>query len=147
MDPWEFTVSVSGRLWEKKRPLTFPQARKDPVTGALTAGLSSASRLDVNVTTTFVELALSTMRIWNKEGDRVLKRGRGGNAPYRIVNRTGNTLQVWSEVDSGPRSKETKNAKLTDGTESEWRFDDWKTMRDVRYGQLHVQGPKFTDFS
>ncbi|KIO33566.1 hypothetical protein M407DRAFT_3889 [Tulasnella calospora MUT 4182] len=115
IDPWPLSLS----------------AHKDSITGALTLGLTSQERLDVNLTTTFIDLALSTATIWSKEGERLMKKARGGDAPYRIFNRTGTALQVWSDVDDKSKGgSQMQPVQLEDGSSTEWRFDDWRTMRD-----------------
>jgi len=53
----------------------------------MTATLSALERLDLNVSTTFAELAITTLRMWGKEGERVLQKARGSYAPYRIRDR------------------------------------------------------------
>lgn len=70
--------------------------------------------------------------IWNKEGQRLMKKARGGDAPYRIFNRTGAALQVWSDIDDKSKGgSQVQPVQLDDGASIEWRFDDWRTMRDV----------------
>ncbi|KAG9019286.1 hypothetical protein FRB90_004293 [Tulasnella sp. 427] len=115
IDPWPLSLS----------------AHKDSITGALTLGLASQERLDLNLTTTFIDLALSTATIWSKEGERLMKKARGGDAPYKIFNRTGAALQVWSDVDDKSKGgSQAQSVQLEDGASIEWRFDDWRTMRD-----------------
>ncbi|KAF8516153.1 hypothetical protein BU17DRAFT_51124 [Hysterangium stoloniferum] len=113
IDPWTFSVTAG---------------RQGP-SGGFNATLSSKDRLDVNISTTFVELLLSMLDTWSKEGDRVLRKARGGDAPYRIRNRTGGSVEVWSGVD-GPGNKNSPSVKIPTGDTIDWRFDDWKTMRE-----------------
>lgn len=68
--------------------------------------------------------------VWNREGERVLRTARGGDAPYQIRNRTGGSVYVWSDLD-GSASKDSPAVKVMDGETVPWRFDDWKTMREV----------------
>lgn len=88
--------------------------------------MTSNERLNVNVTTTLVELALATAKMIGEEGERVLKSARGSYAPYRIRNRTGSSICVWNDVEADTSAKQISNGKTVD-----WRFDDWKTMREV----------------
>ncbi|KAF8591826.1 vacuolar protein sorting-associated protein 13 [Ramaria rubella] len=113
IDPWTFSV-IAGR--------------QGPSNG-LTATVSSKKRLDVNISMTFVELLLSMLDVWSKESDRVLRKARGGDAPYRIRNRTGSSVHVWSDVD-GSTNKTPTTVKILSGEEIDWRFDDWKTLRE-----------------
>jgi vacuolar protein sorting-associated protein 13A/C len=84
--------------------------------------------------------------VWSKEGDRVLRKARGGDAPYRIRNRTGGSVHVWSDLD-GLASKNAPAVKIADGETIDWRFDDWKTMREVCLalsaypGLIHILSP------
>lgn len=78
----------------------------------------------------FVELLLSLLDTWSKEGEHVLRKARGGDAPYRIRNRTGNSVHVWSDMDD-PTNKNAPAVKVTSGETIDWRFDDWKTLREV----------------
>lgn len=101
------------------------------MSSALTATVSSQDRLDVNVTTAFVEFAIATANIYSKESERVLKTARGGDAPYRVINRTGALVQIWSDSDDKSTSVPSETIKLADTEETDWRFDDWKTMREA----------------
>ncbi|KZT02705.1 vacuolar protein sorting-associated protein 13 [Laetiporus sulphureus 93-53] len=114
IDPWTFTVSIT----------------KTSVPDGMESSISSRDRLDINVTTTFVELAISTMKMLGQEGASVLRKARGSYAPYRIFNRTGSSIFVWSDVDGSTHVKETTSKQITSGKMADWRFDDWKTMRE-----------------
>jgi hypothetical protein len=112
--------------------LKVNQAVKEETEGTLTATLSSKERLDLNITSAFVELAINTLSVWQQKGDQVLQRARGGDAPYRIHNRTGDVIHVWSDQESAPKNaKAPQPVKIGDDEIVDWRFDDWKTMREV----------------
>ena len=93
--------------------------------------INSNQRLDVNVTMTFVELALATMSMLGTEGERVLQKARGSYAPYKIWNRTGYPLFIWSDTEGSGNTRETNSKQIPNGKTIDWRFDDWKTMREV----------------
>ncbi|KAI0047829.1 hypothetical protein FA95DRAFT_1589004 [Auriscalpium vulgare] len=114
IDPWTFTASVF----------------KDHPSSALTATLSASERFNVNLSTTFIELLVDTMNVWSKEGEQVLAKARGSNAPYRIRNSTGTTLYIWSDADGTHTKRDSTAVKVNDGDTLEWRFDDWRTMRE-----------------
>lgn len=95
----------------------------------MTIKMASNERLNVNVTTTLIELVLATVKMIGEEGERVLKSARGSYAPYRIWNRTGASICVWNDVDGDIDAKQIPHGKTID-----WRFDDWKTMREVSRG-------------
>ncbi|TFY54315.1 hypothetical protein EVJ58_g8935 [Rhodofomes roseus] len=114
IDPWTFSASV---------------ARNGP-SGSLTLNVSARERLDVNITTTFIELALATIKLLGQEGDDVLRKARGSYAPYRIYNRTGSSIFVWSDLDGSSQLKDTTSKQIANGRTIDWRFDDWKTIRE-----------------
>jgi vacuolar protein sorting-associated protein 13A/C len=92
--------------------------------------LSAREHLDLNLSTTFVELAITTLSIWNK-GEHILQKARGTYAPYRIRNQTGAPIFVWSDIDSSAKTKDIESVKILHDQTIDWRFDDWKTMREV----------------
>ncbi|KAH9849745.1 vacuolar protein sorting-associated protein 13 [Lenzites betulinus] len=114
IDPWTFTASV---------------VKESPASG-MKMSVNANQRLDVNLTMTFVELALATSRMLGAEGERMLQKARGSYAPYRIWNRTGYPLFIWSDTDGSQTNKETAAKQIPNGKTIDWRFDDWKTMRE-----------------
>ncbi|GAA6031882.1 hypothetical protein JCM8097_003317 [Rhodosporidiobolus ruineniae] len=110
LDPWEFGVNVS----------------KSVTTGLLAVNVSSKKRLELNITSTFLELAMTTSALLNKEGDQVFKKPRGSNAPFLLKNRTGYPISLWSEnADAAAQGH-----RLGDGQDIPWRFDDWRVARE-----------------
>lgn len=94
--------------------------------------MAARERLDLNLSTTLAELATTSINIWGRERDLVLEKDRGSYAPYRIRNRTGSPLFVWSDNDtSSGMMQESNTVKLNHDQIIDWRFDDWKKMREV----------------
>lgn len=123
IEPWQFSV----------------HAQKQINPDSMNVEMSAKKRLEVNISATFIETLMTSMQIWNKEGDLVLNRARGSNAPYVFQNKSGFDLQVWA---SGQKSSKAVHA-LADGTEVQWRFDDWRRMREnVQVGKNTI-GIKF----
>ena len=118
MDPWEFSV----------------QAAKHATTQAMTINLASKRRLEINVTHTFIELALNSMALWSEKGDEVLKTSRGANAPFLMRNRTGHPILLWAETED--RNNKSDSVRLEDGADKPWRLDDWRTMREAATTQI-----------
>lgn len=114
IDPWTFTLSVG----------------RDQRSSEFKVSVSAQERLDLNVSTTFVELAVTSANMWGKDGQVVLQKARGSFAPYRIRNRTGSPLFVWSDDDASRSSKDASTVKIANDQTIDWRFDDWKTMRE-----------------
>lgn len=130
IDPWTFTVTVSCIV--RVFPSTYPlQASKEDVSSGITVGLSARERLDLNLSTTFADMAITTLNVWSKEGERVLQNARGSYAPYHIRNRTGSPIYVWSDDDGATGSQEALSIKVLNDDGVDWRFDDWKTLREV----------------
>lgn len=69
--------------------------------------------------------------MWGKEGDRVLQNARGSYAPYQVRNRTGTSIFLWSDVDGNVNSKDRAGVTILHDQTVDWRFDDWKAMREV----------------
>jgi vacuolar protein sorting-associated protein 13A/C len=105
--------------------------------------LSSRRRLEVNVTAAFVETAITTLSLWRRESDNVLRMNRGQNAPFRVHNRTGYPIRIWSETDD--KTATPRSEYLADGDEIPWRFDDWRSMREVRQGKQFLITRPATD--
>ena len=87
-----------------------------------------------------MELAITTLSIWNK-GEHILQKARGTYAPYRIRNQTGAPIFVWSDIDSSANAKDIDAVKILHDQTIDWRFDDWKTMREVSEPHLFTQSP------
>ena len=112
IDPWEFSV----------------QASRNASTQGMSVTVSSKRRLEVNVTHTFIELAMNTAILWNQKGEEVLKTSRGSNAPFLMRNRTGHPIVIWAESDD--RSSKPEPSRIADGEDLPWRMDDWRAMRE-----------------
>lgn len=76
-------------------------------------------------------MVVSAMRVWSKEGAHVLQKPRGEYAPYRIRNHTGCTVYFWSDSPGTVEAQDAPLVKLSDDEVIDWRFDDWKTTREV----------------
>lgn len=112
IDPWEFSV----------------QASRNSATQAMSITVSSKRRLEVNVTHTFIELAMNTATLWSQKGEEVLKTSRGSNAPFLMRNRTGHPIVIWAE--SGDRLNKPEPSRIANGEDLPWRMDDWRAMRE-----------------
>jgi vacuolar protein sorting-associated protein 13A/C len=97
----------------------------------MVATLASKDRLDINITTTFIELALTTLSTWASDREHMLKNDRSGDAPYKIRNRTGCPILIWHDQDSTARKPHEERIQLENEETIDWRFDDLKTTREV----------------
>ncbi|KIK70982.1 hypothetical protein GYMLUDRAFT_33082 [Collybiopsis luxurians FD-317 M1] len=132
IDPWTFSISLS----------------KESSASALNVDLSARERLDLNLSTTFAELAMTTVNMWSQEGERILRQARGSYAPYRIYNRTGYPVFIWTDDDGSSSGKDATGVQLSQNQTTDWRFDDWKTMREhVSSSGQHSIGIRFVNKS
>jgi vacuolar protein sorting-associated protein 13A/C len=132
IDPWTFTTTVSSHITRRPAFADPYQVSRDKDTGGTHLTIFARERLDVNISTTLIELALSMFSHWSKEGDEVLALARGSYAPYRIRNRTGSPVNIWGDAE-GLSIQEVAPTRIQNNETVDWRFDDWKTMREVRF--------------
>ena len=85
----------------------------------------------MNLSTAFIELTLETLNSLSRGSEHLLQKARGSRAPYRIRNLTGITLHLWSDAGRAAGRGKASATVLNDGGTIDWRFDDWRTMREV----------------
>ncbi|KAI8968414.1 hypothetical protein BDF20DRAFT_896210, partial [Mycotypha africana] len=114
LEPWNFKLDLARDAMNKSEPLNVK--------------LSSSSILNLNISQSFLESAVSTIGLLDKEGQTIYSGERGTVAPYELRNRTGYNILVWNTADSkeGPVIKEIKN-----GADLPWWFEDWKKRRET----------------
>ena len=127
-DTYINVYNFSKSAWE---PLIEPwqlgfHLSKEQRPDRLAVELYSHKTMELTVTSATIALASKSAQFLSTDED-VLSKPRGADSPYRIRNYTGFDLNVWAatrEEDQGPA------AKLSDGEESAWRFEDPTTMRE-----------------
>lgn len=92
----------------------------------LAVELYSRKSLELTVTSATIALASKSMRFLSSEED-VLSKPRRNDSPYKIRNWTGFDCDVWACGDQ----EEGQAAKLKDGEEHPWRFEDPSTTRET----------------
>ena len=86
------------------------------------------SRKSMELTVTAATIALGSKSFDFLAGDEdILSKPRSSDAPYRIRNHTGFSLDVWAEG----KEQEGFAAKLEDGEEQPWRFEDPMSTRET----------------
>ena len=120
--------NFSKSAWE---PLIEPwqlgmQVAKDTNPECLSVDFTSPKMLELTVTSASIALASKSAQFLTQEED-VLSKPRGQEAPYRIRNYTGFDINVWADVSNDDNQMA---AKLQDGEEAPWRFEDWEKMRE-----------------
>ncbi|OCT48539.1 Vacuolar protein sorting-associated protein 13 [Cladophialophora carrionii] len=91
----------------------------------LSMELYSHKNMELTVTTATIALASKSFTFLSTDED-ILSKPRVADAPYRIRNYTGFDLSVWADE----KSDSAAAAKLTDGEEYAWRFQDTTSMRE-----------------
>lgn len=132
MEPWKFDIRVSRGPSLGIQSLTVQAQRTSvsPGSNPLSVRISAAERLEVNLTSAFVELAITSMTVWSKHSEKASDE-RGDAAPFRIVNRTGLTMLIWPE--SRDQTKQVTGVKeINDGESQPWRFENAHRAREVR---------------
>ncbi|KAF2089652.1 vacuolar protein sorting-associated protein 13 [Saccharata proteae CBS 121410] len=87
----------------------------------------SRKSLDLTITAATIALASKSVDFLSSDED-VLSKPRGTDAPYRIRNYTGFDMNVWAVDD---KDENASAAKLADGEEAPWRFEDPTTTRET----------------
>ncbi|KAF1812213.1 vacuolar protein sorting-associated protein 13 [Eremomyces bilateralis CBS 781.70] len=129
IDTYFNVFNFSKSAWE---PLIEPwqlgfHMSKDQNPDKLSVELYTRKSMEVTVTAATIALASKSADFLSTDED-VLSKPRGMEAPYKLRNYTGFDINVWGVTDSsdgGPA------AKLTDGDECPWRFEDPLTTRET----------------
>ena len=127
-DTYMNVYNFSKSAWE---PLIEPwqlgfHVNKSTDPDCLAVEIYSHKTMELTVTSATIALASKSAQFLSTDED-VLSKPRGADAPYRIRNYTGFDLSLWAaarEEDQGSA------AKLSDGEEAPWRFEDPTTMRE-----------------
>ncbi|KAL8719673.1 MAG: hypothetical protein Q9225_003348 [Loekoesia sp. 1 TL-2023] len=127
-DTYINVYNFSKSSWE---PLIEPwqlgfHMSKDQNPDRLSIEVYSHKVMELTVTSATIALASKSAQFLSTEED-VLSKPRGADTPYRIRNYTGFDLNVWAAAEEEDRGNA---AKLSDGEEAPWRFEDPTTMRE-----------------
>lgn len=111
IEPWQLGLNIT----------------KEPNPDRMSIDLTSQKMLEVTITSATIALASKSFQFLAQDNDDVLSKPRGAEAPYRIRNYTGFDINVWADI---PGEDNDMSAKLEDGEEAPWRFEDWEKMRE-----------------
>jgi vacuolar protein sorting-associated protein 13A/C len=131
IDTFFNVYNFSKSAWE---PLVEPwqvgfHMAKEMSPETLAVELYSRKSLELTVTSATIAMASKSAQFLSSDED-VLSKPRGNDAPYRLRNWTGFAVDVWASSEvSG--DDEGQAAKLADGEESPWRFEDPTTTRET----------------
>ncbi|PWY87578.1 vacuolar protein sorting-associated protein [Aspergillus heteromorphus CBS 117.55] len=135
-DTFVNVYNFSKSAWEpliEPWQLGFHVAREvDPE--ILSIDAYSHKTMELTVTSATIALASKSFQFLSTDED-VLSKPRGADAPYRIRNHTGFDLHVWADVNA---EEEGPAARLTDGEEYPWRFEDSTAMRETLAPEGHA---------
>ena len=120
--------NFSKSAWE---PLIEPwgvgfHMAKDLNPDRLSVELYSRKSMELTVTAATIALGSKSFDFLTADED-ILSKPRASDAPYRIRNYTGFSLDVWAEG----KEEEGYAAKLEDGEEQPWRFEDPMSTRET----------------
>lgn len=129
IDTFFNVYNFSKSAWE---PLIEPWSlgfhmAKEVNPDKLAVELYSRKSLEMTITSATIALASKSAQFLSSDDD-VLSKPRGNDAPYTIRNYTGFDVNVWTSGDS---DGEGQAAKLLDGEEKPWRFEDPTTTRET----------------
>lgn len=129
VDTFFNVYNFSKSAWE---PLIEPWSlgfhmAKNQNPDKLAVELYSRKALEITVTSATIALASKSANFLTANED-ILGKPRGSDAPYRVCNYTGFDLNVWAQTD---KDEEGAAAKMTDGEEIPWRFEDPSTTRET----------------
>nr|POE74636.1 vacuolar protein sorting-associated protein 13 [Quercus suber] len=129
IDTYFNVYNFSKSAWE---PLIEPWSlgfhmAKETNPDKLAVELYSRKMLEMTITSATIALASKSAQFLSSEED-VLSKPRGSDAPYRIRNYTGFSVNVWT---SGDADDEGSAEKLEDGQEKSWRFEEPGTTRET----------------
>lgn len=111
MEPWSLGFHVS----------------REQTSGRLAIDLYSRKSLELSITSATIALFSKSFQFLSTDED-VLSKPRGTDAPYRIRNYTGFPIDVWAQTHKG---EDGAAAKLVDGEECPWRFEDPTITRET----------------
>lgn len=119
--------NFSKSAWE---PLIEPWSvgfhmAKDQNPDRISVDVYSRKAMELTVTAATIALGSKSFDFLTSDED-ILSKPRGSDAPYRIRNYTGFSLDVWAEG----KEQEGFAAKLDDGEEQPWRFEDPMSTRE-----------------
>ncbi|KAL9075208.1 MAG: hypothetical protein Q9157_004112 [Trypethelium eluteriae] len=100
---------------------------KEQGTELLSLDVYSRKSLEITVTSATIALASKSAQFLSTDED-VLSKPRGTDAPYRIRNYTGFDMNIWAVGDD---TGSEAAAKLSDGQEIPWRFEDPTVTRET----------------
>lgn len=129
IDTYINVYNFSKSAWEpliEPWSLGFHMAR-DLNPSKLSVDIYSRKSMELTITSATIALASKAAQFLSTNED-ILSKPRGSDAPYRIRNYTGFSVNLWAQTGEG---EEGAAAKMADGEEIPWRFEDPKITRET----------------
>ncbi|KAG5437684.1 hypothetical protein PCANB_000721 [Pneumocystis canis] len=113
VEPWEFIINITKSIYPENFSII----------------LSSCKRLEIIITSNIITTITEMLLFLNQTQENILSKYQTFEAPYRIQNRTGYSVNLWSNSSKDTNSKK-KIHKLKNGDTISWKFEDWRQMRN-----------------
>lgn len=110
IEPWQLGFHVSREVNPER----------------MSVELYSHKSMELTITSATIALASKSAQFLSTDED-ILSKPRQSDSPYRIRNYTGFDLNVWAATKDEDQGSA---ARLSDGEEAPWRFEDPTTMRE-----------------
>lgn len=98
-----------------------------------TVNVFSRKLMELTITSqTIATISRAVEFISDDVGDDFLLRPRDDVAPYRILNQTGYSIEIWVDGNDkdGNKDSDMRREVIPDNEEIPWRFYDWNTVRE-----------------
>ncbi|CAO3587114.1 unnamed protein product [Absidia cylindrospora] len=117
IEPWQFDLRIAREVSDGQQPLNIK--------------IVSNNDLNVNVSHTFLESAMTTIVMFDKQNQSNYCGERGHESPYKLKNRTGYPIHVWNNSNESSPAGEVTVSRLEDGKDLPWWFEDWRKRREM----------------
>lgn len=132
--------NIKNSHWEPFiEPWSFSLAISKPTQHFYSVDFQSKKLLDINITPAIIETSVSFME--EIQTVNPLSVARGVHIPFLLRNRTGYTMHVWGI--SNRDTEEIEVQRIEDGSDTPWRFDDWRKMRESVIQARNTLGLQF----
>ncbi|CCJ30884.1 unnamed protein product [Pneumocystis jirovecii] len=85
-------------------------------------------KLEIIITPNIITTIMEMLQFINQTQENILSKYQTFEAPYRIQNKTGYSINLWSNSSKDLNSRK-KTYNLKDGDTIPWKFEDWRQMR------------------
>lgn len=90
--------------------------------------LYSRRMAEITITSQTIAITSKLIEHFSEDAEDFLSRSKNAIAPYRILNQTGYSLEVW--IDHSDKDEVKNTTIIEDGEEIPWRFYNWTQVRE-----------------